>query len=444
VIKKIQIELTLFSLLLISVFFTKQLDIGIYNYFSKLNYGAESLYLKGFFVNITELGDSLWFFLIFLLIFTFSFFLKKTKLISGENYSYFFKFSVFGFVYLFLVGLTTQIIKHVVGRPRPNHSNPGEGFELNFLTSDSAFHSFPSGHSSTIIAITIIASLSVPRLRYFFYICGFLIALSRIVVGAHFLSDVIAGTLVAIIVYKIINMYLDNKKSRLPTIDLRLKNTSVFVRCLVMLLIVAVFITVGFKFDVYFSSLFYYGNSQFLLQGDNVVSIIFRKILLPLLLIYIFILPIINTISPIKIIFFGYRFVFKEVLFIWFSGITTLVFIVNFFLKDMWGRSRPNDILIFGGKDVFTPWYRFGDSCISNCSFVSGDASVGFMLFVFYFITQRNIYIYLALFSGFTLGFIRIIAGGHFFSDIVFSQIVVTISSLVFFILYRGLFVKQN
>ena len=152
-IKKIQIELTLFSLLLISVFFTKQPDVSIYNYFSKLNYGAESLYLKGFFVNITELGDSLWFFLIFLLIFTASFFLKKTKLISGENHSYFYKFSVFGFVYLFLVGLTTQIIKHVVGRPRPNHSNPDEGFELNFLTSDSAFHSFPSGHSSTIIAI---------------------------------------------------------------------------------------------------------------------------------------------------------------------------------------------------------------------------------------------------------------------------------------------------
>ena len=440
-IKKIQIELTLFSLLVINVFFSKQFDVGFYNYFSKLNYGIEEIYLRGFFVSITELGDSLWYFLIFLLLFTISFILKKIKLISKKNYFYIFQLSLLGAGYLFLVGLITQVIKHLVGRPRPNHSNLNEGFELNFLTSDSAFHSFPSGHSSTIIAITIIASLLLPKLKYFFYICGFLIALSRVVVGAHFLSDVIAGALIAIMVYKIINMYF-NKKSFLWINNLKLENISILNKYLVVLVIVAVFITVGFKFDIYFSSLFYYGNSQFLLQGDNVVSIIFRKILLPFLLIYIFVLPIINIIAPIKIIFFGYRFSFKEILFIWFSGITILVLIVNFFLKDMWGRARPNDILIFGGRDAFTPWYKFGDSCISNCSFVSGDASVGFMLIVFYFITQKNIYIYLSLFFGITLGFIRIIAGGHFFSDIVFSQIVITLSLLIFLIFYRRFFGK--
>jgi lipid A 4'-phosphatase len=108
----------------------------------------------------------------------------------------------------------------------------------------------------------------------------------------------------------------------------------------------------------------------------------------------------------------------------------------------MWGRARPNDVLPFGGAENFTPWYKIGDSCLTNCSFVSGDSSVGFLLIVFYFITKKNIYLYLSLVFGSFLGLIRIIAGGHFFSDIVFSQIVVTISVLVSFILYKKLYDK--
>ena len=100
--------------------------------------------------------------------------------------------------------------------------------------------------------------------------------------------------------------------------------------------------------------------------------------------------------------------------------------VVNVLLKNLWGRTRPNDIFQFGGTDTFTPWYKFGDVCVSNCSFVSGDASVGFALIVFYFITKKIFYIYLSVACGLCLGMIRIIAGGHFFSDVVFSQIVVT------------------
>ena len=115
---------------------------------------------------------------------------------------------------------------------------------------------------------------------------------------------------------------------------------------------------------------------------------------------------------------------------------------VNVLLKNAWGRARPNDILQFGGEDIFTPWYKLGDSCVSNCSFVSGDASVGFMLIIFYFITKKIIFFYLAMSFGLALGFIRIIAGGHFFSDIIFSQIVVTTTVTVSYILYKKLYDK--
>jgi membrane-associated PAP2 superfamily phosphatase len=73
---------------------------------------------------------------------------------------------------------------------------------------------------------------------------------------------------------------------------------------------------------------------------------------------------------------------------------------------------------------------------------VSGDSSVGFLIIVFYFITKNNAYLYLGLVLGCLLGFIRIAAGGHFFSDIIFSQIVVTIIILTSFVLYKKLYDK--
>ena len=190
-IKKIQIESSLFILLLLSIFFSNKVDVLVFNFFTQLDHKNESIYLKEFFVGITDLGDSLWYFLIFVLIFLISYLMKISNFLSLKKYSYIKKFSFFSFSYLLLVGFVTQIIKHLIGRPRPNHAQMDSGVEFNFLTTEAAFHSFPSGHSATIISVTIIASLAIPNLKYFFYFCGFLIAFSRVVVEAHFLTDIL-------------------------------------------------------------------------------------------------------------------------------------------------------------------------------------------------------------------------------------------------------------
>jgi undecaprenyl-diphosphatase len=56
--------------------------------------------------------------------------------------------------------------------------------------------SFPSGHSITAFAITISVGLFYPGLMGFLLFCAVSIAASRIILGMHFFSDVVAGCLI--------------------------------------------------------------------------------------------------------------------------------------------------------------------------------------------------------------------------------------------------------
>ena len=101
-------------------------------------------------------------------------------------------------------------------------------------------------------------------------------------------------------------------------------------------------------------------------------------------------------------------------------------------LKNLWGRARPNDILQLGGKETFSPWFEIRNACETNCSFVSGDASVGFSIIVLYLITKKIIFLYASAFAGLVLGLIRIMAGGHFLSDIFFAGFFIVILNISF------------
>jgi len=105
--------------------------------------------------------------------------------------------------------------------------------------------------------------------------------------------------------------------------------------------------------------------------------------------------------------------------------------------KNMWGRARPNEIVQLGGKENFTPWYKISDACDINCSFVSGDASVGFFIIILYFITKNKNYLWISFFSGGVLGLTRIAEGGHFFSDVLFAGFFIYVLSHLQFNIYK-------
>lgn len=96
--------------------------------------------------------------------------------------------------------------------------------------------------------------------------------------------------------------------------------------------------------------------------------------------------------------------------------------VVNSVFKEHWGRARPMQVAEFSGDKQFTPAFVITNQCETNCSFVSGDPSVGFYLFSVTLLFGIRL-LWLPLVMGGILGSVRIIQGAHFFSDVLLSGI---------------------
>ena len=100
--------------------------------------------------------------------------------------------------------------------------------------------------------------------------------------------------------------------------------------------------------------------------------------------------------------------------------------VANLVLKDHWHRARPIDILYFGGNDRFMPWWDPRGTCPNNCSFIAGEPSGAFWTMAAAAVAppQWQIAAYSAAVTfGVALGILRMAAGGHFFTDVVFAGI---------------------
>jgi undecaprenyl-diphosphatase len=84
------------------------------------------------------------------------------------------------------------ILKKLTGRKRPNALEPHCWATL--LPPDQ--FSFPSGHTISAFAFAISVGGFYPLLLGALLFCAFSVATSRIVLGMHFLSDVVVGALV--------------------------------------------------------------------------------------------------------------------------------------------------------------------------------------------------------------------------------------------------------
>ena len=114
--------------------------------------------------------------------------------------------------------------------------------------------------------------------------------------------------------------------------------------------------------------------------------------------------------------------------------------IVNLIFKDHWGRPRPRQIVEFGGMQEYRPFYlpNFGRLPEPSKSFPSGHSSAGFALLALCFASWRHnktkilwaSAIFTAILGG-LLSFARIAQGGHFFSDVLLSLLIMWLTALI-------------
>jgi membrane-associated phospholipid phosphatase len=107
--------------------------------------------------------------------------------------------SAFIFIGVGLPGLVTNLLKRLIGRGRPTEFDTSGAFSFQNIVNDWTFQSFPSGHSATAIAMAFVIGFLWPRLFWPFLVIGLVVAFSRVPVGMHYPSDVLAGVVVGML-----------------------------------------------------------------------------------------------------------------------------------------------------------------------------------------------------------------------------------------------------
>jgi lipid A 4'-phosphatase len=116
--------------------------------------------------------------------------------------------------------------------------------------------------------------------------------------------------------------------------------------------------------------------------------------------------------------------------------------IVNTVFKDHWGRPRPSEIVQFGGTQTYRSFWQPG-SPDQGRSFPSGHAAVGFFLMAPFFVLRRKApgwarrALAAGILYGSLMGLGRMIQGGHFLTDVIWSGFMVYFTGLFLYYLFR-------
>ena len=101
---------------------------------------------------------------------------------------------------LAVASVILHTVKVVLGRRRPRDELELRLFGWRPFRFDLQYDSFPSGHALTIFCVATIMSGVAPALAVVWFAAALYLALTRVLLNSHFLSDVCVGAAVAMIV----------------------------------------------------------------------------------------------------------------------------------------------------------------------------------------------------------------------------------------------------
>jgi undecaprenyl-diphosphatase len=121
------------------------------------------------------------------------------------------KSGLFGLITYAVSGILVQVVKHLVGRPRPRFLESNIHHWGPSLTS--GFDSFPSGHATSAFALALLLSHFYPGGKILFFGGAALVSFSRLYVDAHFASDLLGGALLGLGTSLILLRYVSRPRS---------------------------------------------------------------------------------------------------------------------------------------------------------------------------------------------------------------------------------------
>lgn len=108
--------------------------------------------------------------------------------------------ALFVFLVVGISGLATDSLKVIFGRARPKLLFRDDFYGFTWGATQADYWSFPSGHATTAAALAAAVFLLWPRVFPVVAPAAFLVMASRIIIGAHYLSDVMVGGVIGVTV----------------------------------------------------------------------------------------------------------------------------------------------------------------------------------------------------------------------------------------------------
>lgn len=105
-------------------------------------------------------------------------------------------------------GLITYALKVMVARPRPAVEH--------IVAVEPASFAFPSGHTTLAFAVAVLLARRNPSYAFYLYGVAALVAVSRVVIGVHYPSDIIAGAVIGTGIVLLVDRYSSGLLDVLP------------------------------------------------------------------------------------------------------------------------------------------------------------------------------------------------------------------------------------